>query len=245
MRDKRGYETTYLMHWVREGARHRSRILYMFRSPGGVRVGRVALEPETIRQIEAQHPDIEFDWNAVRDTQQVIEPAPEFRRRRPRREAEAAASTPVAPLAAVEAAEPVEQPEAVEPAESATEAALPAANAHAAPMPPRLQVPSAIEGQTPDEQIAFLLHWYPLISERLALRTADPQRRDALLALAERLNPASWTDADQITTGLEHAGEALERLSRVMARRRRRSRRPSGDGRSHPRDTESSDGGAG
>ena len=40
IRDKRGYETTYLMHLYREGHRQRSRILYVFRSPGGVRVGR-------------------------------------------------------------------------------------------------------------------------------------------------------------------------------------------------------------
>jgi hypothetical protein len=76
------------------------------------------------------------------------------------------------------------------------------------------------------------------------MRTADPERRDALLALAERLNPASWTDADQITTGLQHAAEALERLSRVMARRRRRARRPQGDQRTSaatPDDTPDAD----
>src|SRR5689334_9111362 len=140
MRDKRGYETVYLMHWFREGARHRSRILYMFRSPGGVRVGRVALEPDTMREIEAQHPDIEFDWNAVRETQQVIEPAPEFRRRRPRRESEDDAGAPA------EAAEAVER---VPPAAVTTRQA---ANVQPPPAP-RLQVPSAIEGHTPDEQI--------------------------------------------------------------------------------------------
>ena len=61
--------------------------------------------------------------------------------------------------------------------------------------------------------------------------TYDPS---ALLALAERLNPAGWTDADQITTGLQQAADALERLSRVMARRRRRSRRSSVDSRVAP-----------
>ena len=222
MRDKRGYETIYLMHWFREGARHRSRILYMFRTPGGVRVGRVALEPETIRQIEAQHPDIEFDWDAVRETQQVVEPAPDFRRRRPRREQEDAASPPAErpPTAATPVEELSGQPSAPAAAQS--------------PPAPRLQVPAVMEGDTPDQQIAFLLHWYPLIAERLAARTADPERRTALLALAERLNPAAWTDADQITTGLQQAADALERLSRVMARRRRRSRRSSGDSRVTP-----------
>ena len=50
IRDKRGYETTYLMHWYREGNRQRSRILYVFRTPGGVRVGREALEPDVLRR---------------------------------------------------------------------------------------------------------------------------------------------------------------------------------------------------
>ncbi len=73
IRDKRGYETTYLMHLYREGHRQRSRILYVFRSPGGVRVGRGALDPEVLREIEAQYPDIAFDWKDVREHQQHIE----------------------------------------------------------------------------------------------------------------------------------------------------------------------------
>ena len=48
---------------------------------------------------------------------------------------------------------------------------------------------------------------------------------DVLNALADRLNPANWTDADQITAGLQQAAEALERLSHVFAKRRRRGRR--------------------
>ena len=85
LRDKRGYETTYLMHWFRDGNRQRSRVLYVFRTPGSVRVGRTALDRDVLRQIESSYPDIEFDWNAVRENQQVIEPAPEMRRRRPKR----------------------------------------------------------------------------------------------------------------------------------------------------------------
>jgi hypothetical protein len=54
---------------------------------------------------------------------------------------------------------------------------------------------------------------------------SDPVRREALTALAERLNPAAWTDADEVTSGLQQASEALERLSRVLTRRRRRSGR--------------------
>jgi hypothetical protein len=207
IRDKRGYETTYLMHLYRDGPRQRSRILYVFRTPGGVRVGRDPLEPEVLRQIEAQYPDIVFNWQQIRETQQLIETAADPRRRRPRREEETtpAISSPVATASA----------------------AVPAASPPTAA--PRVAIPSTIEGASPDERIAFLAHWHPIIRERIPHRTSDPSRREALNALADRLNPANWTDADQITAGLQQAAEALERLSRVFAKRRRRSRRRPGD----------------
>ena len=203
IRDKRGYETTYLMHWFRDGNRQRSRILYVFRTPGGVRVGRDPLEPAVQHELEARHPEIPFEWKVIREHQQIIEPAVEQRRRRPKSE-EAAASVPQAPVAAAPTGSP---PDA---------AARPQA------------IPSTITGTTADEQIAFLQEWYPLIRERIDQRITDPARRDALRALAERLNPSAWTDADQIAAGVPQATEALERLSRVFARRRRRGkRRPS------------------
>lgn len=206
IRDRRGYETTYLMHWYRDGNRQRSRILYVFRTPGGVRVGREPLEPEILRDIESRHPAIAFDWKAVMANRQLIESAPELRRRK-RRTAEGEAAEVPAPQTAAAPAD----------------AAAPASGQP--PAPPRPSIPSAIEGATPDEQMAFLTHWYPIVRERIPVRTSDPARREALTALAERLNPATWTDADQIAAGLERAVEALERLSRVFSRRRRRSRR--------------------
>jgi hypothetical protein len=202
IRDKRGYETTYLMHLYRDGLRQRSKILYVFRTPGGVRVGRDPLEPDVLRQIESQYPDIQFNWATVRESQQVIETSAEPRRRRPRREEETSA---------------VASPPPVAPA--APPAAPPAAG------PPRLAIPALIEGETPDERIAFLAHWHPIIRERIPHRTSDSARQDALNALADRLNPANWTDADEITAGLQQAAEALERLSHVFAKRRRRGRR--------------------
>jgi hypothetical protein len=197
VRDKRGYETTYLMHWYREGPRQRSKILYMFRTPGGVRVGRDPFDVQVRREIEAQYPHIAFEWEVVRENQQVVEPL-EQRRRRPRREE--GEVTPPAPPVAIE---PVAPPAA----------------------PPRPSIPSIIDGATADEQIAFLASWYPIVRERIQSRAFDPARVDTLLAMAERLNPADWTDADRIATGLQQAAESLERLSHLLSRRRRRSRR--------------------
>jgi hypothetical protein len=198
IRDKRGYETTYLMHWHRQGSRQRSRILYVFRTPCGVRVGRESLEPDVLREIESRHPDIAFDWKALFANQQLVESAPEPRRPRKRRpaEEEVAAAAPAAPK---------------------EESAAPVA-------PSRASIPAGLQGTTPDEQIAFLTEWYPIVRDRIPQRTSDPARLEALMALAERLNPVAWTDADQIAEGLLRAAEALERLSRVFSRRRRRRR---------------------
>jgi hypothetical protein len=198
IRDKRGYETTYLMHWYREGNRQHSRILYVFRSPGGVRVGRDPLEPEILQRLEAEHPDIAFDWKVVRDNQQVVDITPEPRRRRPR-------------------------------ADEGEIAAPPAVLQVEAPLPPpaRPSIPSTIEGDTPDAQIVFLAQVYTQVRDRIQQRSLEAARQEALLTLAERLNPATWSDADQITTGLQQAAEALDRLAHVFAKRRRRTRRKS------------------
>jgi len=203
VRDKRGYETTYLMHVYRDGVRQLTRILYVFRSPGGVRVGGEALEPGIQRQVEAQHPDIPFDWTAVFQTRQVIDSTIEPRR--PRRRA------------------PEEGAQVARPA--------PAPPSQPAPLPP---IPAVIEGTTPDDRVAFLVRWHAVARERIE-RISDPARKEGLLSLAERLDPSAWTDVDQITAGLQGASEALERLSQVLARRRRRGKKRADD-RSDPAD---------
>jgi hypothetical protein len=235
IRDKRGYETTYLMHWYREGNRQRSRILYVFRTPGGVRVGRAALDSDVQRQIEQRYPDIAFDWAVVRDNQQLVDSTPDLRPRRgdrrPRREesdapALAPGSVPLPPTPPAPREPPAPQVRQVREGAPSREATP---SATAAPSLSRPPIPAAIEGATPDEQIAFLAQWYPIVRDRIPSRTTDPTRQEMLLELAERLNATAWTDADQITTGLQKAGEALERLSRVLAKRRRRARkRPTG-----------------
>ena len=202
VRDKRGYQTTYLMHWFRDGTRQRSKVLYLFRTPGGIRVGRESMEPEVRRALEVQHPDIEFDWHAVMASQQIIDTSLERRPRRARTEEDAA-------------------PEAVPAPSSPPDVTPPAA----APARSKFSVPSAVSGTTPDEQMAFLSHWYGAVRDHLARQTLSEPRRTALQALNERMNPAAWTDADQIAAGLPIAAEALGRLSRVFSRRRRRSRR--------------------
>jgi hypothetical protein len=209
IRDKRGYETTYLMDWYRDGTKQRSRILYAFRTPGGVRVGRSALEPQVLAQIEAQHPDIAFDWKAVLETRQVIDAAPEPRPTPARRRHTEETAAPPREAAAV----PGNRASGENPGEGPDQ-------------PPRPPIPAMMSGSNADELVQFLKQWYPIVRERVAQRATAEQRREALLALAERLNPGGWATDDDVADGLPRAAEALQQLSRVLTRRRRRGGRP-------------------
>ncbi|MGE0591003.1 MAG: hypothetical protein AB7G23_03490 [Vicinamibacterales bacterium] len=229
IRDRHGYDTTYLMRSPREAVRSRTGILYVFRSPSGVRGGREPLSPDVRRQLEVAHPDIAFNWSAILDGRQLVEPAPDLRRPRRRR----------SPDAVVEPSAPArsQRPARVEPRrgpdsgpDTGTGSGTGSGEGHdeqgqgEASRP--VAMPPAVQGTTPDEQVAFLALWYPRVRDRVTARATDPERRASLLDLAERLNPAAWTDADQMAAGLATATDAFERLARVLTRRRRRSRRP-------------------
>jgi hypothetical protein len=68
-RDKRGYEYFSLVHTplARRG-KPRQRVLYWFRSPPNIKVGRSPFDEEVMRALEAQNPDVVFDWDALRNT---------------------------------------------------------------------------------------------------------------------------------------------------------------------------------
>ena len=85
-RDKRGYEHFYLVQPT-SGRRGKSRphILYCFRTPPNVRVGREPFAEHVRRALEAQNPGIRFDWDALVATPI---PPPETEHWRDRRRAE-------------------------------------------------------------------------------------------------------------------------------------------------------------
>ena len=73
-RDKRGYEHTYVLHGSRSGGR--PRVLYWFRTPPNVSVGRDALDTDAIRVIEASNPELRFDWVKMRRERPKPPPRP-------------------------------------------------------------------------------------------------------------------------------------------------------------------------
>ena len=62
-RDRRGYETTALVEPAVRG--RAKRLLYWFRTPPGVRVGRAPIDETAIRLLEQHNPDLEFDWTRI------------------------------------------------------------------------------------------------------------------------------------------------------------------------------------
>lgn len=81
-RDKRGYENTYVVHLDRRRGKSSQRILYWFRTPPNVRVGRAALDEDAIRALEEQNPDLAFDWTRILQAQVAPAPADPFDHRR-------------------------------------------------------------------------------------------------------------------------------------------------------------------
>ncbi len=64
-RDKRGYANTYLCHTFRQDGIVRMRLLYWFRTPPDIEIGRPALDADAIRDIERANPDLSFDWDEI------------------------------------------------------------------------------------------------------------------------------------------------------------------------------------
>jgi hypothetical protein len=64
--DKRGYAYLHLIHTpAKRGRASRSRLLYWFRTPPGVKVGRAPFDDDVRRALAARHPDVAFDWEAL------------------------------------------------------------------------------------------------------------------------------------------------------------------------------------
>jgi hypothetical protein len=185
----------------RRRGKPRSRILYWFRTPPGVRVGRAALDEEAIKLIEEYNPDVEFDWTRILKG--------EGAERRPKeRESEAKEREP----------EPKErEPEAKEREPEAPR-----------PIAPGETSPSVAEAKLGAEALGRLRARHAEILARISESITDPVRRDELKAQAERLNPDTWVTDAEVATGLESYEAEFELLRTAVGRRRkrRRSRKP-------------------
>jgi hypothetical protein len=130
-RDKRGYEHFYLVQPSNRG-KGRPRVLYWFRTPPGIKVGRLPFDQDMRRALEAQNPDVVFDWEAIVHT--PIPPPMEPERWRERRRIERAfkaASEDEEPTLAAQVVDVIE--ESAEPLAAAPAAVVEAAFTDEAP----------------------------------------------------------------------------------------------------------------
>lgn len=221
-RDKRGYETTSLVHSFRRRGRPRQRILYWFRTPPDVKVGRAALDEEAIRWIEEHNPDLTFDWTKILETRAPAPVPVEGKPRRGRqakgektaRQEPATAERPtptlldeVAPEVAAEADVAVEDLQAM---------------AEALEPPEPHPTPETVVGH---EQLAKLRGRFSELQARITERGGDPARIEALRLQAEASNPDTWVTAEDARKGLEEFEGRFGQIRMALGlRKRRRSR---------------------
>ena len=243
-RDKRGYENTYLCHTFRRGGQPQLRVLYWFRTPPDVRVGRLALDPPAIRAIEESNPDLKFEWNKILKVK-LPPPPPDYGpdgrdgRRGRRRGSDsdaargrAASSAPAAtgPVAADASAPPVESDAERDSPELASVTPEPAvgwrqADAGDDPVDPtesgRAHV---VLGLTDEQGLARLRARHAELQARISERVRDAAKLEDLRAQAALLDPDAWRTVDEARDRLASLDEATAAIRKALGRRRRARR---------------------
>lgn len=231
-RDRRGYESTFLLHAAFPGAR--PRVLYWYRTAPSVRVGRPALDEDAIRTIEEQHPEVEFNWSEILAVGAAIsievEPeAPPRRRSKPSRGPAPdapvhvkARETAVPPDTSVEPPTAEDLPslarissasfgEAGEPSHAETS---PASFGEAELPPPRAH--DLLEGLV-GREIATRLHArYAELHARISELATDEASRNAWRARAEPLNPDLWVTPGEILSGVQRADSLFDQVRKDL-----------------------------
>ena len=228
------------MHTFRRRGKSRSRILYLFRTPANINVGRGALDEEVIRTIEESNPDLSFDWAKMLKLRAAAAAQPAERERGRRRSA-----TPRAPQGRRKRSAPEGKPRArgkpdqvADPTVSADEPRgldEPIASASTPEAPPERTTSSVTEAEASSESleprnvaiglmgaenVARLRAQHVEVLARISDRVTDPARRQALQALAEELNPEAWLTAEEVQQGLADFDARLARLGAQLGRRR-------------------------
>jgi hypothetical protein len=221
-RDNRGHETTALVHAFRREGRARPRILYWFRSPVDVKIGRSALDEDAIRLIEERHPDLSFDWPKILESRGPDEsegsPVPRGRRRpeaavRPHEPAGAATGAPQQTSRSRRAgrgkSSPGAQPAVEAPPAESTE-------------PPRTI--AAAQAFSP-EDLTRLRGRHAALLARIDQEIEDEARAAQLREMAEALDPDTWVTTEDVRLALEGYEQKYRQLREALGSRRTRPTR--------------------
>jgi hypothetical protein len=191
-RDKRGYETTYVVHTYRSGqGTGRTRVLYLFRTPGHIAIGRRPLDDEARVALEHTHPDLSFDWQALDREMVTTRPQPAAR---PVREGKGSNGRPQDRPATPRPPAP--------PAAAAEDGSLLART---------LGVREASRLRTR----------YADLVQRIGRRARGPEERDQLLERVGRLNPDGWDNEADVRAGVSTVEAEWDAIGAGLPSRRR------------------------
>ena len=231
------------------GGRRRKgqRLLYWFRTPPGVRVGRAPIDQEAIRLLEQHNPDVQFDWTRILkdpppdpQARRERERDPRERDRRERRDARPR-PRPAEPVAQVaNGAVPASNAGRAEPRDL-DEAAEPVQRAESGTVEPREPREPGEPGEPAElsdsdrasaafvrlgaEGLVRLRARYAEVLARIAEKPMEEPAREELKLQAERLNPDGWVTTDEVSAALEQYETVFEGLRAVVGRHPRRRRR--------------------
>jgi hypothetical protein len=218
--DRRGFENTFLLHVAAPG--EAPRVLYWYRTAPGLRIGRPALDDSAMRSLEAQYPDIDFDWRYILDMGamtpvEVEAPVPPRRRKPQPRPADEPADEPgTAPFALPPAARAPERP--------ASPDAAPGDEAD--PDTPIGEPPPVVADAGPD-LLAELLGRGIAASLRARHRQLEADvaahawpedaARQAATARLAAIDPDGWTTPDAVLNGMARIDAEVEAVERALA----------------------------
>lgn len=226
----------------------RATILYWFRSPPNVKVGRAALDEDAIRALEETHPDLIFDWpqilqTPVRSDRPFEEPRP-ARVESSRRPVPAPTPRPIprsvhlasaieeivdeAPPRAETPAPAVSDQTMIAPSSASDPELLTASNSAS---DPKFAVGHEVSVSHPSgilnsEHLSVLRARYAELSARLSERITDPVRLESLREQAAKLDPDAWVTAQEVRHHLEDYELVYQALRTALGQgSQRRSRR--------------------
>lgn len=201
LRDDRGYEHTYVLHGFQSGSR--PSLLYWFRTPPSLSVGRQPLDEEALKAIEEIHPELTFDWakmtKATR-TRTASAPAGKASRTRGRRRG-VARGAPAAPEPA--AAPATEAPASTEPSAPATEAAELVSEGEAQAEEARAPEEHPVAALLGEEALDGLRARYAELCDLLSDSDLEPADQVAVTARLESLDPDAWRAGEETVVGIE------------------------------------------
>lgn len=190
-RDKRGYESTFVMHGYRPAqGPQRTRVLYLFRSPSHLRMGRRPLDEESREALEHTHPDLSFDWTVLGRESDAVRA--EDRDRDRDREGARGRRPPA-------------------------RGSRPAP----APVPLVVDDQSVLGRTLGGETAARFRARYRDLLDRITRRARTPEERDRLTEVAQRLNPDDWPDGEAVRAHAGTIEKAWDAVAAELPARRR------------------------